>query len=145
MRSTDMQTWPEFWNAPQVAALTAFSMSALFSTIIGSLPPSSALTGVSVSAAWARTFLAVRSEPVNWTKSTSSTRAEPVSAVAVDDVEDVGAADVALPGLDDLADAERRHLGGLDHDRGARLERGSASPSDRISGKFQGLITPTTG
>ena len=40
-------------------------------------------------------------------------------AHATDDVEDVGAADLALPGLDDLGQAERGDLGGLDDDRGA--------------------------
>ena len=51
-----MQTCPALAKAPQVAAAAAFSTSALRSTIIGSLPPSSALTGVRVSAARARTF-----------------------------------------------------------------------------------------
>ncbi len=126
-----------------MAALTAFSMSALFSTIIGSLPPSSALTGVSVSAARASTFLAVRSEPVNWTKSTRRP-GEPVSP-AVDDVEHVGAADLALPGLDDLADAERVTSEGLITTAAPAWSAGIASPSERIRGKFHGLITPTTG
>ena len=54
-------------------------MSASSSTIIGSLPPSSRLTGVSVSAARAITRLPVRPEPVKWTKSTASISAEPVS------------------------------------------------------------------
>ena len=62
-----------------VVALTARSRSASRSTISGSLPPSSRLTGVSVSAARFITTLPVRSEPVNWTKSTSSTSAPPVS------------------------------------------------------------------
>ena len=43
-----MQTWPTLAKAPQVAALAARSTLALFKTIIGSLPPSSALTGVRV-------------------------------------------------------------------------------------------------
>ena len=46
-----MQTWPTLAKAPQVAALAALSTLALRRTIIGSLPPSSALTGVRVSAA----------------------------------------------------------------------------------------------
>ena len=107
---------------PQAAALAARSRSASARTIIGSLPPSSRLTGVSVSAARAITLRPVRSEPVNWTKSTSSTRAPPVSPMPVDAVEDVGAADLLLPGLDDLDQAERRELGGLDDDRGAGLQ-----------------------
>ena len=46
---------------------------------MGSLPPSSRLTGVSVSAACAITFFPVATEPVNITTSTSSTSAAPVS------------------------------------------------------------------
>ncbi len=59
--------------------MAARSRSASASTIIGSLPPSSRLTGVNVSAALAITFLPVSTEPVNMTKSTSSTSAAPVS------------------------------------------------------------------
>ena len=44
-------------------------------------------------------------------------------ADAVHAVEDVGAADLLLPGLDDLGQAERGELRGLDDDRGARLQR----------------------
>ena len=43
------------------------------------MPPSSRLTGVSVSAALAMTFLPVATDPVNMIMSTSSTRAAPVS------------------------------------------------------------------
>ena len=43
------------------------------------MPPSSRLTGVSVSAARAITFFPVSTEPVNITKSTSSTSAAPVT------------------------------------------------------------------
>ena len=54
-------------------------MSASASTIIGSLPPSSSATGVSVCAARAMTFLPVAVEPVNMIMSASSTSAEPVA------------------------------------------------------------------
>src|SRR3954452_736237 len=54
-------------------------MSASRSTIIGSLPPSSSDTGVSVSAARAITFLPVFVDPVNMIMSDSSTSAAPVS------------------------------------------------------------------
>ena len=59
--------------------LAARSTSASASTIIGSLPPSSSETGVSVSAAFAMTFLPVAVEPVNMIMSTSSTSAAPVA------------------------------------------------------------------
>ena len=74
-----MQTWPEFDIPYATAALAARSRFASASTIIGSLPPSSRLTGVSVSAARTMTLLPVLTEPVNMTMSTSSTSAAPVS------------------------------------------------------------------
>ena len=67
MRSTEMHTWPELLSPYEAAAFAARSRSASASTIIGSLPPSSRLTGVSVSAARAITFLPVATEPVNIT------------------------------------------------------------------------------
>ena len=57
----------------------ARSTSASASTIIGSLPPSSSDTGVSVCAARSITFLPVSVEPVNITMSTSSISAAPVA------------------------------------------------------------------
>ena len=75
-----MQVWPEFWNAPQTAPRAARSRSASAQTIIGSLPPSSSTTGVSVSAAAAMTRLPVRTEPVNTILSTPlRTSASPVA------------------------------------------------------------------
>ena len=62
-----MQIWPELSSPPNAVAFAARSMSAPRVTISGSLPPSSRLTGVSVSAARFITILPVRSEPVNWT------------------------------------------------------------------------------
>ena len=118
-----MQTWPELNIPPQAAALAARSRSASARTIIGSLPPSSRLTGVSVSAARAITLRPVRSEPVNWMKSTASTRAPPVSPMPCTQSKHVGAADLLLPGLDHLGEAERGELGGLDDDGRAGLQR----------------------
>ena len=117
-----MQIWPELNIPPQAAALAARSRSASARTIIGSLPPSSRLTGVSVSAARAITLRPVRSEPVNWMKSTVVDQGAAGLADAVHAVEDVGAADLLLPGLDHLDQAQRGELGGLDHDRGAGLQ-----------------------
>jgi hypothetical protein len=66
-RSVEMQTWPELTSPPHAAPLAARSGSASSSTIMGSLPPSSRPTGVSVSAARAITFLPVATEPVKCT------------------------------------------------------------------------------
>ena len=140
-----MQTCPVLAKEPQVAALAAFSMSALLSTIIGSLPPSSALTGVSVSAAWASTFLAVRSEPVNWTKSTSSTSAEPVSPPPLTTSSTSGPPMSRFQASTISPMPSGVTSEGLITTAAPACSAGSASPSDRISGKFQGLITPTTG
>ena len=88
------------------------------STIIGSLPPSSALTGVSVSAARREDLLrgAIGAGELHEVDLVDERGAG--LAHAVDDVEDVGAADLALPGLDDLAQAEGSDLRWLD-DHGA--------------------------
>src|SRR3954471_6999119 len=62
-----MQVWPALVIAPQTAASAAASMSASASTISASLPPASMITGVSVSAQAAITFLPVAVDPVNAT------------------------------------------------------------------------------
>ena len=62
-----------------MAALAARSTSASAHTIIGSLPPSSSDTGVSVRAARSITLRPVSVEPVNITKSTASIIASAVS------------------------------------------------------------------
>ena len=140
-----MQTWPVFANAPQVAALTAFSRSALRRTIIGSLPPSSALTGVRVSAARVRTFFAVRSEPVNCTKSTSSTSAEPVSPMPLTTSKTSGPP-ISSFHASTISPTPRGVISeGLMTTAQPAWRAGIASPRERISGKFHGLITPTTG
>jgi hypothetical protein len=94
-------------------------MSALFSTSIGSLPPSSALTGVSVSALLRGPVRAGELDEVDLVDQRRAGLTHPV-----DHVEHVGAADLTLPGLDDLGDSERGHLGRLDHDRRSRLQSG---------------------
>ncbi len=63
---------PPFCIDQNTAALAARSRSASARTIIGSLPPSSSETGVSVFAARSITSLPVSVEPVNMTKSTRS-------------------------------------------------------------------------
>ena len=70
-----MHTWPELVKAPQTAALAARSMSASRKTIIGSLPPSSRLTGINRRAARSAITLPVRTLPVNATW--AATRAWP--------------------------------------------------------------------
>ncbi len=54
---------PRVVHAVATAAFAARSRSASASTIIGSLPPSSRLTGVSVAAARAMTFFPVSTDP----------------------------------------------------------------------------------
>ncbi len=70
MRSIEMHAWPVLVRAPNTAASAAASTSASSATIIGSLPPSSMSTGVSVSAHAAITRLPVAVEPVNASLST---------------------------------------------------------------------------
>ncbi len=125
------------------AALTARSMSASESTIIGSLPPSSRLTGVSVSAALAMTFLPVAVEPVNMMKSASSTRAAPAAPPPVATPKMPSGAPAAL-----IISAISIEVSGVTSD-GFRItalpaaSAGMQSPKELVSGKFQGPITPT--
>ena len=108
------------------AALAARSRSASASTIIGSLPPSSRLTGVSVSAACAITFLPVATEPVNITKSTSSTSAAPVSPRPVATWKTPSGRPALGEHLGHQQRGQRGDLGRLEDDRVAGRERRDA-------------------
>ena len=140
-----MQTWPELNIPPQAAALAARSMSASRRTIIGSLPPSSRLTGVSVSAARAITLRPVRSEPVNWMKSTLSTRAPPVSPIPWTTSKTSGPPISCFQASTTSAIPSGVNSEGLMTTAAPAISAGIASPSERIRGKFQGLMIPTTG
>ena len=72
-----MHVWPVFCIDQNSAALAARSTSASASTIIGSLPPSSSDTGVSVFAARSATSLPVSVDPVNMITSARSIRLRP--------------------------------------------------------------------
>jgi hypothetical protein len=61
------QTWPEFNIAPMKIFCAVSTGSASSSTIAASLPPSSSVRRLSVSAPLAMTFLPVAVEPVNAT------------------------------------------------------------------------------
>ena len=126
-------------------ALTARSRSASRSTISGSLPPSSRLTGVSVSAARFITTLPVRSEPVNWTKSTSSTRAPPVSPMPLTTSRTSGPPISSFHARTISMVESGVNSEGLMTTAQPATSAGIASSKARMSGKFQGLITPTTG
>jgi hypothetical protein len=63
-------------------------------------------------------------------------------ADALDDVEDVGAADLPLPGLDDLGDSERRELRRLDDYRGARHQGGDRVAERKDQGEVPGADDP---
>src|SRR6201991_3769734 len=102
MSSTEMHNWPELNIPPQVAALAARSMSASERTIIGSLPPSSRLTGGSVSAGGAITLRAGGAGAGELDEVDVVDQGAAGLAGAVHAVEYVGAADLPLPGLDDL-------------------------------------------
>ena len=140
-----MQIWPEFIIPPQAAALAARSRSASARTIIGSLPPSSRLTGVRVSAARAITLRPVLSEPVNWTKSTLSTRAPPVSPIPCTQSKTSGPPISCFQASTTSARPSGVNSEGLTTTAAPACRAGIASPSERISGKFQGLMMPTTG
>ncbi len=60
-------------------------------------------------------------------------------------VEHIGSAHVLPPGPNELDQGQRSELGRLDHEAAPATSAGIASPIERISGKFQGLMMPTTG
>ncbi len=144
MRSTEMQTWPALSSPKVAAALAARSMSASARTIIGSLPPSSRLTGVRLSAAFAITFLPVAVEPVNITKSASSTSAAPAGPRPVATLKTPSGSPAAAS-----ISAITSEVSGVTSD-GFRItalpaaSAGMQSPKLFVSGKFQGPITPTS-
>ena len=75
-----MQIWPAFANAPQTAPRAARSRSASSHTIIGSLPPSSSVHGISARPHASAILRPVRTEPVNEILSQpASTSAAPVA------------------------------------------------------------------
>jgi hypothetical protein len=76
IRSVDMQIWPEFWNAPNVAAPTAWSTSASASTRSAFFPPSSSTAGLRFCAAWTPIIRPTFVDPV---KLTSRTRGSAIS------------------------------------------------------------------
>ena len=81
MRSAARHICPEAMKVPASAACTACSMLASSQTIIGSLPPSSRMAGVSVLAHCVATRRPLGIEPVKTILSTpDSHKATPVSA-----------------------------------------------------------------
>src|SRR5919108_154968 len=82
MRSTPAHTWPQFENAPQRAPSTARPRLASARTSIGSLPPSSSVTGRRSSAQAMPTRRPTAVEPVNTTFATPGARtsASPTSS-----------------------------------------------------------------
>ena len=93
------------------------------STIIGSLPPSSSATGVSVSAARAMTLRPVAVEPVNITKSTASISAVPVSAPPIATWSTFSGSPHSRMPVGQQERRQRRDLGRLEHDRVAGRQR----------------------
>ena len=139
-----MHTCPELLRPYTAAEFAARSRSASASTIIGSLPPSSSETGVSVSAARAITFLPVATDPVNITKSTSSTSAAPVSPRPVATWKTPS----GRPHAASISAISNEVSGviseGLRTTAFPAASAGMQSPNELLSGKFQGPITPTT-
>ena len=71
MRSVDMQIWPEFMNAPKLAASAAASRSASASTTCGALPPSSSRQRLRCSAHFIAMICPTFEEPVKFTRRTA--------------------------------------------------------------------------
>ena len=98
-----------------------------------------------MSAARFITTLPVRSEPVKPTKSTSSTSAPPVSPNPLTQSKTSGAPTSSFHARTSSMKQSGVISDGLTTTAAPAKSAGIASPAERISGKFQGLIRPTTG
>ena len=100
---------------------------------------------MSVSAARFMTTFPVRSEPVNWMKSHASTSAPPVSPMPVTTSKTSGAPISSFQARTSSNRVSGVNSDGLITRAQPATSAGMPSPSERINGKFQGLMTPATG
>ena len=140
----EVQTCPEFIKAPQTQALAARSKSASLRTIIGSLPPSSKVTGINLSTARCITFLPVSTLPVKEIISAWSISASPVLSKPVTTwIRFGGNPAFSASSTPNKAESGVRSDGFMTTALPAIIA-GIASPIVRTKGKFHGLMIPTT-
>src|SRR5262249_53383097 len=136
---------PEFAKAPQTAARAAFFTFASDKTIIGSLPPNSSTTGVSVFAAASATRLPVEMLPVNMILSTpESTNAAPVEPSPVTICNKPSSRPARLKTSPIFNAVKGVNSLGLRTTELPAINEITTSPSGVAHGKFQGEIMPTT-
>ena len=82
---------------------------------------------------------------MNWTKSTLSTRAPPVSPIPCTQSKTSGPPISCFQASTTSVTPSGVNSDGLITTAQPACRAGIASPSERISGKFQGLMIPTTG
>ena len=138
-----MQLWPPLTNEPQASARAARSTSASDSTSAGSLPPSSSEAGMKRRAQASATLRPVATEPVKQTWSTASINAWPVAPAPVTTAKT--SANPASARISRSSGTKREVTSlGLARIVQPAASAGTASIRVSISGKFHGLMTPTT-
>ncbi len=142
-----MQTWPWCRKAPQAPAELATSMSASSSTMRALLPPSSRLTRFSVRPAASPTIRPTAVEPVKeiiatsgWAASAPPGSASPGSTCSTPAGSPASSNSRASRTPPETAVC----TSGFRMTALPRASAGATARADRISGKFHGLITPTT-
>jgi hypothetical protein len=142
-----MQIWPWCRNALHAPAELATSRSASSSTISALLPPSSSETFFRVPPAAAPTRRPTALDPVNEIIATfgSSARAEPASASPGSTCSRPSGRPASSNSRATRAPPDTGVCtSGLSMTALPRASAGATARTDRISGKFHGLITPTT-
>ena len=145
MRSTPTQTCPALAQAAQTAAADARSRGASASTIIGCLPPSSRIAGLSWAAARAATALPVAVEPVKRTRSQASiTRSPEAPPPAITVRRPSGRSPVEATAVSSHSAVLVVHSEGLSRTALPASIAAKASAKGMRNGRFHGQISPTT-
>ena len=146
MRSTPEQTWPQLKKDAHSAPSTARARSASSSTTIGSLPPSSSVTGTSRSPAAAATRRPTSLEPVKSTlpRPRARTSAAPTSPSPCATRTRAGGAPASANSCSTSAPDRGVSSDGLSTTAFPAATAYAACVNGIAKGKFQGAITPTT-
>ncbi len=146
MRSMPTQIWPQFANEPHAAPSTARSRSASCRTIIGSLPPSSSVTGRSSSPAATAMRRPVALEPVKTIFDTPRCGDERGARVtrAVHDAHEPGGAPASANSRATHSPQSGVSSDGLSTTALPAATAVTVCERGMLSGKFHGEMTPIT-
>ena len=144
-RSVDMHTWPALENAPPPAPRAARSRSASSHTIIGSLPPSSSVHGISARPQASAILRPVLTEPVNAILSQpASTSAAPVAPSPVSGWNTPSGRPASARSLASAWPTNGVISLGFSTTAFPAISACTVGFSASTNGKFQGVMTPTT-